>query len=121
MARDFFEERRRGGGFVWALLFVVAAAVAFFLWGALRRGPAPEITIESDHAAVGRETRVLARFKEPARGLGVVRLELVQQDRVIPLGEKRFPRKGPFSLFRGHPTEAAELTALIGRDRQDWL
>ncbi len=93
----------------------------FFLWGALRRGPAPSIVIEIDRAAVGAAAQVTARFKEPARGLGLVRLELIQGDRTVLLGEKQFPRRGPFSLFGGRPTREVELTATVGRSAQDWL
>lgn len=121
MARDSFEAGRQGGGLRWVLLFIVAVVAAVFLWGAFRRGAAPVIVIDTERPAVGAATRVTAHFKEPARGLGLVRLELIQSDRTLLLGEKQFPRKGAFSLFRGHPTEETEIVASVGRNVQDWL
>ena len=99
-----------------ALLLVV-----FVLWGALRRGPAPSIVIESDRPAVGAATKIVARFSEPSRGLGTVRLEAVQGEKSVVLGEKRFPRAGSFSPTRGRFIPQAELSATVGRASLDWL
>ncbi len=122
MARDPFAPRRSGGGaLLIVVILVVVCAGGFWLWGALRQGPAPTVAVESDRAAVGRAAKVVARFAEPDRGLGTVRLELVQGDKVVPLGERTFPRKGPFSFGRGTPTAQATIEATIGRDTQDWL
>ncbi len=110
--------RRRVG---WAVVLVAVAAVAVAVWGALRRGPAPAITIESDRPAVGAATKVTAHFSEPVGGLGLVRLELGQGDRTVTLAERRFPRAGAFSPTRGRFTPNGDLAATVGRSAQDWL
>ncbi|MFZ5784954.1 MAG: hypothetical protein ACOY3Y_00805, partial [Acidobacteriota bacterium] len=76
---------RRSAVVIALLVLVVALGVA--VWGALRQGPAPSISIETERPAIGASTRVTARFAEPRGGLGTVRLELVQGDRTVVLGE----------------------------------
>ncbi len=100
---------------------VVAVAVGLWLWAALRVGAAPAVVVDVERSAVGRETGVAARFEEPAGGLGVVRLELVQGERTELLAEQSFPRRGAFALLGGPVTPAAELTATIGTATQAWL
>ena len=120
MARDAVDDRG-GGGFRWVLLLLVMVVVGFLGWGALRRGPPPEITIESERPAIGRATKVTAKFNEPGRGLGAVHFELVQGEKSVVLGEMQFARRGPYSVFGGTGTPEAELSATVGRDAQDWL
>ena len=110
---------RRRGRRVVVLLAVLAAG--YGLWGALRRGPAPTVVIESDRPAIGRATKVTARFSEGWGGLGGIRLELVQGERSIVLAERRFARRGPYSPTRGAFTARAELSATVGHATQDWL
>ncbi len=110
--------RRRIG---WVVVLPVLLVVVLAIWGALRRGPAPSVVIESDRPAVGAATKVTAHFSEPARGIGLVRLELVQGDRTVTLAEQRFPRAGAFSPTRGRFTASADLAATVGRSAQDWL
>ncbi len=105
----------------WPILLVAIIAVGYVLWGSLRRGPAPSITIESEHPAIGQATKVKARFLEPKGGLGNVRLELVQGDRKVVLAERSFPRHGAFTPTRGRLTPEAELTATVGHAGQEWL
>jgi len=110
--------RRRPGRIVMILALLM---VAFVLWGALRRGPAPSMVIESERPAVGAATKIVARFSEPSRGLGTVRLEVVQGEKSVVLGEQRFPRAGSFNPTRGRFTPQAELSATVGRASQEWL
>jgi murein DD-endopeptidase MepM/ murein hydrolase activator NlpD len=105
----------------WVVVLLALVAVAYGLWGTLRRGPVPSVVIESERPAIGVATKVLARFAEPSGGLGTVRLELVQGEKSVVLGEQRFPRAGSFSLTRGRLTAEAELSATVGRARQEWL
>jgi len=105
----------------WVVVLLALVAVAYGLWGALRRGPAPSVVIESERAAVGQATKVAARFAEPSGGLGTVRLELVQGEKSVVLGEQRFPRGSSFSPIRGRLTPKAELSATVGRAHQEWL
>ncbi len=110
--------RRRGRRVVALVALVV---VGYGLWGALRRGPAPSVVIESDRPAIGQATKVVARFSEGWGGLGGIRLELVQGERSVVLGERRFPRRGPYSPSRGGFTAQAELSATVGHAAQAWL
>lgn len=121
MTRDRFAPRRRGRGFLVVLLLILLGAGIVGLWGALRRGPAPGIVIETSRPAIGRSVEVVARFKEPRRGLGAIRLELVQGDKSVVLGESSFQRAGAYSVGAGTPTGEATLQAKVGRDAQDWL
>jgi murein DD-endopeptidase MepM/ murein hydrolase activator NlpD len=110
--------RRRGRRIVVLLALV---AVGYLLWGALRRGPAPSVVIESNRPAIGQATKVTARFAEGWGGLGAIRLELVQGERSVVVAERRFDRRGPCSPTRGTFTARAELSATVGRATQDWL
>jgi len=58
------------------------AAVVFAGVSAFRAGPAPSISIEADLPGIGKLTPVQVRVEEPARGLGDVRIEFVQGERV---------------------------------------
>ncbi len=100
---------------------IALAVAAYGAWGALRRGPAPSVVIESGTPAIGKATKVTARFSEGWGGLGMVRLELVQGERSVVLGERRFARRGPFSPTRGAYTADAELSATVGHASQEWL
>jgi len=104
----------------WVVVVVLVAA-AYGVWGALRRGPAPSVVIESERTAIGQATKVVVRFAEPSGGLGTVRLELVQGEKSVVLGEQHFPRAGSFSPTRGRFTATAELFATVGRASQGWL
>jgi hypothetical protein len=79
------------------------------------------VVIESDRPAVGAATKIVARFSEPSRGLGTVRLEVVQGEKSVVLEEQRVPRAGSFSLTRRRFTPQAELSATVGRASHEWL
>lgn len=87
-------------------------------WLGLRQGPVPTLVIESERPAVGPTARVTARFTEPRRGLGKVRLELQQGERVEVLAERSFTRPGPLG---GARTDETVLEAHIGKLHQGWL
>jgi murein DD-endopeptidase MepM/ murein hydrolase activator NlpD len=113
------QERSRSARLVALLLMV--ALVGVFLWAGLRRGPAPVIVLETQHAAIGRANRVTARFTDASAGLGTVRLELVQGDRVELLAERHFQRPGAFAFGRGARTSTALVDSVVGSERQPWL
>jgi murein DD-endopeptidase MepM/ murein hydrolase activator NlpD len=121
MSKLSSSDRRRGRGLVLVLLSLVVVAFAFGMWGALRLGPAPAVVIEVDRPAVGRSAKVTATFSEPGRGLGRVRLELVQGTHTVVLGERSFARAGAFNPLRGPATGEATVEATIGRATQEWL
>jgi murein DD-endopeptidase MepM/ murein hydrolase activator NlpD len=103
------------------VVLLALVAVAYGLWGALRHGPVPSVVIESERPAIGAATKVVVRFAEPSGGLGTVRLELVQGEKSVVLGEQRFARASSFNLIRGRLTPNAELSAMVGRASQEWL
>ena len=104
-------------------LFVVllTAALAGGLWLALRVGPEPMVELETDRAAVGKATTVKARFTEPVHGLGRIRLELVQGDRVEVLDEQALTRGSLLPWSRDHGTAEVVLTAVVGTSVFAWI
>ena len=91
------------------------------LWWALRVGPEPEVTLDTEYAAVGAANLVTARFSEPQRGLARVRLELTQGDRTEILDERRFTPGRGIPLVPDGGTPEATLEATVGTDAQPWL
>jgi len=102
-------------------LIVIAAMVAGGLWLALRVGPEPTVALDTDRPAVGKGTVVTARFSEPVQGLGEIRLEMVQGDRVEVLGRQSFERPTPAPWARGVGESEAVLEAVVGSRTFDWL
>lgn len=101
------------------VLSVVLIGVA--LWLAVRVGPEPAVELHTDRPAIGKATMVSALFSEPIGGLGEIRLELVQRDRVEVLGELSFERPAPFPWSRGSGEADATLDAVVGSRAQEWL
>ncbi|MEX1308930.1 MAG: M23 family metallopeptidase [Candidatus Sulfomarinibacteraceae bacterium] len=91
------------------------------LWLALRVGPTPAVELHTDRPAIGKTTMVSALFSEPVQGLGAIRLELVQGDRVDVLGAQTFTRPAPFFWNRGAGEGEATLDAVVGSRSHDWL
>ncbi|MGE5235046.1 MAG: M23 family metallopeptidase [Acidobacteriota bacterium] len=114
-------ERSHSGALRLTLALAAAVLVVWAAWGALRRGPAPAITIDTSTPAIGKATTVKVHFAEPVGGLGLIRLELIQGDHSVVLAEQRFPRAGAFSPFHGHVTGEGTLEATAGRQAQEWL
>ena len=102
------------------LLVVVAVLVVVGLWLALRVGPAPAITLETEWPAVGKSNLVTATFSAPGRGLGAIRLELTQGGRTEVLAEQRLAR-GLGLPFLGGGTAEAVLEATVGTEALPWL
>lgn len=102
------------------ILLVVAVVVVIGLWLTLRVGPAPTISMDTEWPAVGRANLVTARFSEPRRGLGAIRLELAQGGRTEVLEEQRFGRGLGLPLLGGGTAEAA-LEGTIGTEAFPWL
>ncbi|MGD8441720.1 MAG: hypothetical protein PVG53_14405, partial [Holophagae bacterium] len=102
-------------------VLVVAGALGVVVWLALRVGPEPMITLDTDRPAVGRATVVSARFLEPEDGLTDVRLDLVQGDRVETLDSASFAAGSPVPWFGERGTPETVLEATVGLDAQPWL
>jgi murein DD-endopeptidase MepM/ murein hydrolase activator NlpD len=119
MKRTLGARPRRGWLWIVGGVGVVVALVV--VWRATSVGPAPEMSIATGKPAIGPATSVVARFVAPRGGLGLVRLELVEGDRVALLGEKRFARPDAFSFGFGAHTDEARIEATVGAKTQEWL
>ena len=102
-------------------LMLVAAVLGVGLWLALRVGPAPVIALETDRPAVGKATMVMATFAEPVHGLGRIRVELIQGDRIEVLDEENLTRGSLLPWSRDRGTAEIVLTAIVGSTVFDWL
>ncbi len=102
-------------------ILVLAATVAFGLWYALRVGPAPDIALQTERPAVGRENAVTALFSEPVRGLGAIRLELVQGQRTELLDQRSFVHGSGLPLVGPSGTGQTLIEVTIGTEYQPWL
>jgi murein DD-endopeptidase MepM/ murein hydrolase activator NlpD len=103
------------------VVLVLVVVAGFSLWWALTIGPEPTVTLDTDRPAVGRATRVTADFGEPRRGLGVVRLEIVQGERTELLEERRFERGSGLPIVGDAGVGEATLEATVGTDSVPWL
>jgi len=103
------------------LLVVVGLVAAVFVAiGAFRAGPAPQIRIEPELPAIGPGTPVLITAEEPKRGLSVVRVELLQGERVELLEERTYVPRPPWQ-FWGPRTTRDELLLEVGRETVESL
>ncbi len=104
-------------------VLLLIAAVVLAAWFALRIGPEPTVTLDTDWPAIGRATEVIAIFTEPALGLGAVRLELQQGERTELLEEQSFTPGSPLPAFLGGGGGIAEATleATVGTESMPWL
>ncbi len=105
------------------LLLLAALLAAFLVLGAiatLRVSPPARLTLEPEAAALGRRSPVRVVAEASGRGLTVVRLELVQGDRVHVLDEKRSPARSPWA-FWGPRTERVELRTDAGSEKMPTL
>lgn len=115
-------QRRRGGFGLIALVGLVAAvALVWWLRGSLALAPAPSIVLHTDRPAIGAATKVSAVFSEGTRGLGAIKLELVQGDKSLVLGEQTYSRASTFALRRGAIQAESTLEAVVGRGKPAWL
>jgi len=110
--------RKKARFFVFVLM---AAVLGGGLWLALRVGPAPLVKLETDRPAIGKGTTVIASFTEPAHGLGDIRLELIQGDRVEILDQEALTRGSLLPWSGDHGTAEVVLTAIVGTAAFDWL
>jgi murein DD-endopeptidase MepM/ murein hydrolase activator NlpD len=103
------------------LVLLIAGVIAGGFWLALRRGPTPVVELATDRPAVGKATTVTAKFTEPVHGLGGIRLELIQGDRVEVLDQRELTRGSLLPWSRADGTAAVALTAVVGTKTYDWL
>jgi murein DD-endopeptidase MepM/ murein hydrolase activator NlpD len=115
MARD------QSRGFFGKFLFlIVLAGVVLVGLAIFRVGASPEIALDSDLPGIGKRTTLRVRVAEPQRGLGVVRAELQQGERVVALAERTYePLR--FWQFWGERQREDEWTFEVGSASQAWL
>jgi len=103
------------------LVLAVLGAVGFGFWGGLRHGPAPLLSLETRYPAVGGTNDITAGFSEPELGLGNIRIEVAQGERVEEVARREFTRPGPFRLTADDITTEATLETTIGSANLPWL
>lgn len=91
-------------------VLVSAGAV---LW--IRIGPEPVVTIGSDLPGIGPRTVVKSVAEAGGRGLGSIRVELIQGGAPELLEERLHRPPGPFSLG-GQPVAEATIEVAVGRE-----
>lgn len=100
----------RALGFFLFLVLAGLGGLAYF-----RAGAPPAIEIKPQLPGIGKRTPIAVTVEAPGRGLGPVRVEFVQGERVVTLVEKPFTPR-PFWAFWGPRTERAELPVEVGRE-----
>jgi hypothetical protein len=98
---------------------VTALAVLIAL-AALRVGAEPVVSIEPSVPGIGRATALAIEVVEARRGVGDVRAELVQGERVVALGAFEH-RQRPFWALWGERTPSARIESVVGRDSVEGL
>jgi murein DD-endopeptidase MepM/ murein hydrolase activator NlpD len=103
------------------VLVLIAAVLGGGLWLAFRVDPPPVVELETDRRAVGKATGVTATFSDPAHGLGEIRLELIQGDRVVVLDQRTLTRGSLVPWSKDDGTAEVVVTAIVGTTTIDDL
>jgi len=95
------------------LLFLILVLGVGLVWvGMLRVGPPPQIAIVPGAKAIGTRTPIKVRLSEPTRGLGNVKVELVQGDLTHTLTEVAHTPPPAWALWqKGTAEDEFETTA----------
>jgi hypothetical protein len=113
------EDSPRGsnlGCAVRALLLLLGLLVLVLLVLMLfRAGGEPEVSIEPERPGIGARTPVLVRLEPGSRGLGPVRVELQQGERVVVLHEEDYRPSPAWKLWGGGGGEAT-IELEVGRE-----
>ena len=96
-----------------APLVAVLAVAGAVLW--IRVGPEPVVTIRSDLPGIGPGTVVTSVAEAGGRGLGSIRVELIQDGESTLLEERTHRPPGPWSLG-GNPVAEATVEVEVGRE-----
>jgi murein DD-endopeptidase MepM/ murein hydrolase activator NlpD len=101
-------------------LGVVLLAVVVGLVATFRVGAAPAIDIEPSLPAIGARTPLVVSVHAPGRGLGDVRIELVQGEETHLVAERHHRPRPPWS-FGGTGSESDEIRTEVGRQTIEGL
>jgi murein DD-endopeptidase MepM/ murein hydrolase activator NlpD len=116
-----YSRRSHGWAWLWLTLSVMGiAAASGSAVIAFRKSPPPTIEIMSDLPGIGAKTTITVKVREPVRGLGGVKVELLhgQLDRVV--GEEEFEPRSVWS-FGPAPTAEHTFTVVVGRSITEGL
>ncbi len=92
---------------------VVLAAAAAVLW--FRVAPEPDVTITADLPGIGPRTMLTSVARAGGRGLGSIRVELIQGGESLLLEERALTPPSSWS-FGGDPVREAVLEVEVGRE-----
>jgi len=101
-------------------LGVVLLAVLVGLVATFRVGAVPAIDIEPSLPAIGARTPLVVSVHAPGRGLGDVRVELVQDEETHLVAERHHRPRPPWS-FAGPGSESDEIRTEVGRQTIEGL
>lgn len=97
------------------MILLCLAGLVLVGFATFRAGPAPTIAIESELPGIGKRTAIHVTFDEPKRGLGAVRVEFVQGDRVAPLAARNHTPLKSWQ-FWGERTAEDVLSVEVGSE-----
>ena len=104
------------------LIFVLLAVIVV-LWVGLSTGPPPELAVRTafdpdwgELALLGPSNPVTITAREPRRGVGRVRVELLQGETVQALGEAAHPFRSAWKPWRTAPRPEETLELVVSRD-----
>jgi murein DD-endopeptidase MepM/ murein hydrolase activator NlpD len=107
--------RSRFGRNFLRLLLLVLAAVVLGIFGAIRVGPPPTVSIEPRLPGIGKKTAIDVRAEEPKRGLAGLSVEFVQGERVEVLATRAHTPR-PSWAFWGPRQTLDTLTVEVGTE-----
>ncbi len=110
------KKRRRPRKWRWILVTLLVGGAGYAVWV----GPDPSITIAPGLPGIGRRTPVRVIFEEPRRGLGRIKLELVQGERSEMLAEGEHTPRPAWKLW-GERTPSELMALEVGRETVEWL
>ena len=102
------------------LIMLIVVGVVIVGLAAFRVGPAPDISVQAGLPGIGKRTPITVRVQESGRGLGGLRVEFVQGDRVELLAEREHRPLEPWQ-FWGARTKKDQLELEVGRATLDGL
>lgn len=99
-----------------SILLVLALGIAGFVALGVTRNPVPQINLSPSRPGIGRGgAEVVVEATEPGRGLSAITVELIQNEKALVLGDRKYPAR-PFWAFWGPRTASDTFTVGIDKD-----